>query len=137
MVIETVAAAAIAILSPYLAKAAGSFAEKAGEQLAEKAGSLYQFIKKQFTDDASAETKLALLEKEPESNALMSVLEEELVKKMNADANFAATLNRLVEEAKGADSNKVLVFGDRSIGVGGDVSGSTFITGDSNTVGKP
>ena len=136
MVIETIAASAVAILSPYLAKTASSFAEKAGEQLAEKAGSIYQFIKKQFSGDSSAETKLALVEKEPESKALMSVLEEQLVKKMNADSNFATELNRLVEEAKVADSNKVFNLGERNIGVGGDVSGSTFISGDSNTIGK-
>ena len=45
MIIETVAASAIAVLAPYIAKAGESFAEKAGEKLAEKAEALYQAIK--------------------------------------------------------------------------------------------
>jgi hypothetical protein len=136
MIIETVAATAIAILSPYLAKASESFAEKAGEKLAEKAGALYQAIKNKFKGDSDAEQTIAQVEAKPDSKARMAALEEVLTEKMKNDPDFAATVNRLVEEAKEADSRKVLVFGERNIGVAGDVSGSTFITGDSNQVGK-
>ena len=136
MIIETVAASAIAILGPYLAKAGESFAEKAGEKLLEKAGALYQAIKSKFASDSDAEQTIAQVEAKPDSKARMSALEEVLTEKMKQDPDFAATVNRLVEEAKAADGNKVLVMGDRSIGVGGDVSRSTLITGDSNQIGK-
>ena len=136
MIIETVAASAIVILAPYLVKAGESFAEKAGEKLAEKAGALYQAIKNKFKSDNDAEQTIALVEAKPDSKARMSALEEILTEKMKEDPNFAATINRLVEEAKEADSRKVLVFGERNIAVGGNVSGSTLITGDSNQVGK-
>lgn len=133
MIIETVAASAIAILAPYIAKAGESFAEKAGEKLAEKAGALYQAIKNKFKSDTDAEQTIALVEAKPDSKARMSALEEILTDKMKEDPDFAATVNRLVEEAKEADSNKVLVFGQRNIAVGGNVSGSTLITGDSKS----
>jgi hypothetical protein len=136
MIIESVAASAIVILAPYIAKAGESFAEKAGEKLAEKAGTLYQAIKNKFKSDRDAEQTMALVEAKPDSKARMSALEEVLTDKMKGDPDFAATVNRLVEEAKEADSRRVLVFGQRNIAVGGDVSGSTFITGDSNQVGK-
>ena len=136
MIIETVAASAIAILAPYIAKAGESFAEKAGEKLAEKAGALYQAIKNKFKSDTDAEQTIALVEAKPDSKARMSALEEILTDKMKEDPDFAATVNRLVEEAKEADDRKVLVFGQRNIAVGGNVSGSTLITGDSNQVGK-
>jgi len=136
MIVETVAASAIAILAPYVAKAGESFAEKAGEKLAEKAGALYQAIKNKFKSDSDAEQTMALVEAKPDSKARMSALEEILTDKMKEDSDFAATVNRLVEEAKEADSHRVLVFGQRNIAVGGNVSGSTFITGDSNQVGK-
>ena len=136
MIIESVAASAIVILAPYIAKAGESFAEKAGEKLAEKAGTLYQAIKNKFKSDSDAEQTMALVEAKPDSKARMSALEEVLTDKMKEDPDFAATVNRLVEEAKEADSRRVLVFGQRNIAVGGNVSGSTFITGDSNQVGK-
>jgi hypothetical protein len=136
MIVETIAAGAITVLSPYLAKAAGKFAEKAGEKLVEKADALYQTIKNYFKGDEDAAQTLALAESKPDSKARLSALEEVLVEKMTVDSTFAEEITQLVEEAKTADSNHVLVFGDRSIGVGGDVSESTFITGDNNTVGK-
>ena len=136
MIIETVAASAITILTPYLAKAGESFAAKAGEKLLEKAGALYQSIKDKFKGDHDAELTLTQVEAKPDSKARMSALEEVLTEKMKVDPNFAATVNRLIEEAKAADGRKVIAFGERNIAVGGDVSGSTFITGDSNQIGK-
>ena len=136
MIIETVAASAIAVLAPYLAKAGESFAETAGEKLAEKVGTLYRAIKDRFKSDNDAEQTMALVEAKPDSKPRMSALEEVLVEKMKEDPNFAATVNRLVEDAKEADSRKILVFGQRNVTVGGDVSGSTIITGDSNQIEK-
>lgn len=132
MAIDPVAAGAIAVLAPYLVKAGEAFADKAGEKLAEKAGALYQAIKRKFTSDSDAEQTLALVEARPDSKPRLSVLEEVLVEKMRDDSEFAATVNRLVEEAKEADTRKVLVLGDRNIAVAGDVRGSTFVTGDSD-----
>jgi hypothetical protein len=135
--LETIAAGAIAILSPYLAEAGRGFAKKAGENLAEKANSLYETIKAKFTGDRDAEQALALVEAKPASQGRLLTLEEILTERMTADADFAATIERLVDEAKKADSRNVIVFGERNISTGGDVRGSTLITGDNNTVGKP
>ncbi|MDT7604529.1 MAG: hypothetical protein QOF61_2526, partial [Acidobacteriota bacterium] len=82
MVIETVAAGAIAFLSPYLAEAGKSFAKKVGEGVEEKTAAIYQSIKKKFAGDTDAERTLALVEAKPESDARRSSLAEVLVDKM-------------------------------------------------------
>ncbi|MEJ2557846.1 MAG: hypothetical protein P8186_16785 [Anaerolineae bacterium] len=135
MDIQALAVAATALLGPYLAKAGETFAEKAGEKLAEKAGALYQMVKAKFKGDAYAEQTLARVEEKPEAKGRQGTLQEVLAEKMEEDADFAETVHRLVEEAKAADTRNVIAFGERSVAVGGDVSGSTIITGDGNVVG--
>lgn len=135
MDIQAISTAAIALLSPYLAKAGEAFAEKAGEKLAEKASALYQAIKKKFEGDAYAKQTLARVEEKPESEGRKATLQEVLSEKLEEDADFAEVVRHLVEEAKAADTRKVIAFGERSVAVGGDVSSSTIITGDGNVVG--
>jgi len=135
MSVQAIAVAATALLGPYLAKAGEAFAKKAGEKLAEKAGALYQAVKKKFKGDAYAEQTLARVEEKPELEGRQAALKEVLTEKLEEDADFAETVRRLVEEAKAADTRNVIAFGERSVAVGGDVSGSTIITGDGNVVG--
>jgi len=136
MIVETIATGAIAVLGPYLAEAGKGFAQKAGETLAETASSLYGMIKAKFTGDSDAEQALAVFEAKPESPGRVLALKEVLTEKMNSDADFAAAVNKLVEQAKSSDSRNLIVFGDRNIATSGDVTGSTFITGDNNIAGK-
>jgi hypothetical protein len=136
MIVETIAAGAIAVLGPYLAEAGKGFAKKAGESLAEKAGNLYGIIKAKFAGDDDAEQALALLKAEPGSKGRLLVLEEVLTKKIADDPDFAATLNTLIEEARRSDVNNVMSIGERSVAIGRDATGSTIITGNNNEVGK-
>jgi len=136
MIVETIAAGAIAVLGPYFAEAGKGFAKKAGESLAEKAGSLYGIVKAKFAGDSDAQQALAVFESKPESPGRVLALKEVLTEKLNGDADFAEVVNKLVEEAKRSDSRNVIVFGDRNIATSGDVTESTFITGDNNVVSK-
>lgn len=61
-----------------------------------------------------------------------SALELQLEKLLAHDAALAGDVARLWDEAKTAG---VVAAGERSIAVGGDVSASTIVTGDQNTVG--
>lgn len=135
MVIEAVALGAMAILKQYLGKAGEGFAQKAGEKLAEKANELYRSIKAKFKNDPYAEKTLVRAEEDPSSTDRLSALEGVLKEKLRADAGFATLLDRLVEEAKAADTQKILISGLRNLAVAGNAQG-TFITGDSNQVGK-
>jgi hypothetical protein len=135
MVIEAVTVGAIAILKQYLGKAGEGFAKRAGEKLADKAGELYQSIKRKFQDDPYAEKTLARAEENPTSAERLSALEGVLKEKLGADRDFATLLGRLVQESNAVDVNRVLVTGDRNITVGRDATG-TFITGNRNRVNE-
>lgn len=135
MILETIAAGAVAILTPYLAEAGKGFAKKAGESLAEKAGGLYEAIKAKFKGDPDAEQALSLVEAKPESQGRQMALQELLVERMNADSGFAGVVADLVEQAKKADTGNIIVFGNRNIAAR-DVKDSTFITGDQNIVNR-
>jgi hypothetical protein len=136
MPIEPVAAAAISILMPYLSEAGKGFAQKFGENLAEKAGKLYQAIKSKFTGDAYAEQTLGRVEEKPDSEGRQSTLEQVLVEKLQEDSDFARLLQRLVQEAKASDTKNVFAIGDRSVAIGGDLQNSTVITGDRHTINQ-
>jgi hypothetical protein len=135
MDVQVLATAAVALLSPYLVKAGEAFAKQAGEKLADKAEALYQAVKDKFKGDAYAEQTLARVEETPEATGRQAVLQEVLAEKLEEDPEFAGTVRRLLEEARAADTRNVIAFGDRSVAVGGDMSGGTIITGDGNVVG--
>ena len=135
MDVQVMATAAMALLSPYLAKAGEAFAKEAGEKLVEKASALYQAVKKKLKGDPYAEQTLARAEEKPASEGRQAALKDVLTEKMEEDADFAATVRQLVEEAKAADTRNVIAWGERSVAVGRDVTGSTIITGDGNVVG--
>ena len=96
---------------------------------------LYQAVKKRFKGDAYAEQTLARAEEKPEAEDRQEALKGVLAEKMADDPAFAASLRRLVEEAQAADTRHVIASGERAVAIGGDVSGSTIITGDRNVVG--
>ena len=135
MDIQRIATAAMALLSPYLTKAGEVLAKEAGEELVEKASALHQAIKAKFKGDAYAEQTLARLEEKPKAKGRQAALREVLAEKLEEDPNFAQVVRRLLKEAKAADTRNVIAFGERSVAVGGDVSGSTIITGDGNIIG--
>lgn len=57
----------------------------------------------------------------------------QLKKILAEDESFGGEVARLLEEIKSAGVN-VAAIGDRSVAIGGDVTGSNIITGDSNKV---
>jgi hypothetical protein len=126
----SVAATAIAFLAPYLVKAGESLAEKAGEAVAEKVGALYHAIKGKFAGDSYAEQTLLRLEESPGIEGRQSALETLLNEKMEEDPTFAKRVRQLVDEAKAADTNNVIAYGERSVAIGGDVSNTSINTGD-------
>lgn len=135
MVIETIAAGAVAILTPYFAKAGEAAAEKVGEACAEKAGALVQAIRRKFSGDSDAEQTLALAERKPESMGLQISLEEALREKMQDDQDFATLVERLVMDGKD-ESKDQIITGSRNVSIAGPGQGF-FVTGDNATIGKP
>lgn len=125
--LTALAAASLSVIGPYLNLGSAAFAEKAGDKLAEKAGDLWQALRKKFAGDDDAEKTLSLAQAKPESEARMSTLAEVLVEKMEADPEFASLVNQLIGEAREADERNLIVSGKQNITAGRDMSGNTII----------
>ena len=94
--VTTIAAAAVGILTPYVAKAGEEFAKAAGKEVYEKAKKLFTYVKAKFSGNEDAAATLNLYEKKPEryEAALKGLLVEELEK----DSKFAAELSAQLRE---------------------------------------
>jgi hypothetical protein len=135
----TLTAAALGLLTPYLAKTGEGFATRAGAILADKAAALYQALKDKFKDDPYAEQTLARVEEKPESEERQAALKGVLAEKIEDDPDFAGTVRRLVEEAEAAKPGSVTqnVSGDRNVVAGRDITGSNISTGDRYEASRP
>jgi hypothetical protein len=124
------------IISLFLSSVGDGFAKKAGERLLEKAGEVYSSVKDVFSEGEFGHMTLLNLSDTPENEALLTVMSDELFKKMESDDKFAQLLTKLVEEAKEADTDGLLIKGDRNVTIGGSVSSTVINTGDIHTFQK-
>lgn len=70
----------------------------------------------------------------PNEEDARAALRQQLKKLFTEDSAFANEIAELLSKAK-ATGNTVTVNGDRAVGIGGGVTTSTIITGDSNVMG--
>ena len=98
MDLSVIAAMASSVLAPYLAKGGEAFASEFGKSAGQKIFELSDLIKSRFKGDKDAETILTLAEKDPQSSARLASLEGEIGKKMKEDPDFAAKVQRLVDD---------------------------------------
>lgn len=123
------AVAAVALLSPWLAKAGEGAAKKLGEQAVEKMEKLFGVIKAKFSADGDSLTLLRLQQPTADEKVTSEVTEL-LSKKMSTDPKFADEVRRLVAEAKSDPSVSQFltqVYGGQvdkiiNIGKAGDVT---------------
>ncbi len=94
-----IAAAVVAVLSPYLAQTGGILATKAGEGVAALIGDLYDLVRAKFADDPDAAAGGALqdLAKHPADEPSQKALEAVLADKAAADPAFAEELARALQ----------------------------------------
>lgn len=138
MDVQTLAQQVTAFLAPflpYLLKAAEKAAEEAGKKLGEaaweQAKALWQKLRRRKNVEQVAQTAAAL----PDNAALREALRTEIARALQEDPDLAAEVSRLWAQAQ-ATGITVTAAGDRSVAIGGDVSGSVIITGDHNKVEK-
>jgi hypothetical protein len=89
-----IAAAVVAVLSPYLAQAGGTLAGKAGEGAAALIGDLYGLVRKKFDTDPDPAARAALrdLEVRPAEEPIQEAFVGVLAAKATADSEFAQEL---------------------------------------------
>lgn len=127
----------LAPLLPYLLKAGENVAEETGKAVA---GQSWEWAKSIWTKlKPKVEAKEAALEaaedvaESPDDEEALVVLRRQLKKLLTEDQSLAEEVSRWLEQGKAAGIN-VTAAGERSVAIGGDVKGSTIITGDQNKV---
>lgn len=93
--ITTLAAATIAILTPFLTKSAEEFAKTAGKEAFEQSKKLYEYVKGKLSGNKDAAAVLELYEKKPARHE--SALTEVLVDEMTENEAFAQGLSTHVQ----------------------------------------
>ncbi len=138
MDIVGLSAAVTAFLSPllpYLVK----LGDKAGEEVAKKFGAaawdrvkaLWDRLRPGLENKPAAREAVAELAVNPDDAEAQAALRWQMRKWLEADPALAGELARWLAEARQAGV-VAIASGERSVAVGGDVSGSTIITGDGN-----
>jgi len=121
-------------LLPYLLKVGDKAAEEVGKKIGgegwDRAKALWDRLRRKKNVEQVAQTAAAL----PDNQALREALREEIARALQEDGALWEEIARLWGEAEAAGVT-VTASGDRSVAVGGDVSGSVIITGDHDKVG--
>src|SRR5262245_28379929 len=100
MDIATLAASAVAILTPYLSKGADALAsalgKKVGKEASEAGSHLLNLLRRQFSDDKEASEQLTKFEDGPELHA--SALESVLLERLKKDRKLAGELREFLAD---------------------------------------
>lgn len=130
--------AAIVPLMPYLFKAGEKAAEEAGKKVG---GETWEWAKGLWAKlRPNVEAKPAALEaahdvaQTPENEDAQAALRLQLKKLLSEDNALAQEVAQMMRQP--AASITVAASGEGAIGIGGDVSGSTIVTGNRNQVQK-
>jgi len=96
--IASLATSAIAIISPYLAKAGEEIAEEVGKVAANKIGMLYNALRTNFKNSPPASGALSYLEANPNDKDAQGALRIQLAEQMKTDQSFADTIRKIIDE---------------------------------------
>jgi hypothetical protein len=129
--------AALVPLLPYLLKAGEKAAEETGKAVAgqslEWAKSLWTKLKPKVEAKPAALEAAQDVAHAPEDEDLQAALRVQLKKLLTEDQSLAEEVSRWLEQGKAAGIT-VTASGERRVAIGGDVKGSTIVTGDRNKV---
>jgi hypothetical protein len=122
---------------PYLVKGGEEAAKEAGKRFGtaawERAQGLWGRLSPEVETRPAAREAVQDASATPDKEQVRAALAWQLEKLLAEDQVLAETVAKALGEANGSGVH-VSVSGDRSVGVGGDVSGSTIVTGDQNRV---
>jgi hypothetical protein len=126
-------------LLPYLLKAGEKAAEEAGKKFGgdawDRAKVLWAKLRPKVEAKPAAQEAVQDAAAAPNDDDIQAALRLQLRKLLTEDAGLAGEIERLWREAQHAGVT-VIAFGERSVAIGRDVTGSTIMTGDQNVM-KP
>lgn len=96
--VTSLAATAVAVLAPYLARVGEELAKETGKAAATRIGPLYKALKARFQSKPAAQEALADLESNPTDEDAQTALRLQLQKQMKADSELTETVRKLLEE---------------------------------------
>ncbi len=96
----SIAAAAVTVLSPYLAKAGEKIASAAGDAAWKQAGALYDKLKQKFVGQPVAQAALEDLAKDPADADTQAALRKELKKLLAEDGDLLRELSATLAQMK-------------------------------------
>jgi hypothetical protein len=124
---------ALVPLLPYLLKAGEKAAEETGKAAANQSlewgKSLWSKLKPKVEAKEAALEAAQDVAHAPEDKNLQIALQVQLQKLLTQDQLLAEEVSGWLEQGKAAGIT-VTASGERSVAIGGDVSGSTIVTGD-------
>jgi hypothetical protein len=133
---QNVAAFLIPVL-PYLVKAGEEAAKEAGKKFGgdawERAKALWGILRPKVEAKPAAQEAAQDVAQAPADPDAQAALRQQLKKLLSEDLALTQEIAHLWAEARAAGVT-VVASGERSVAVGGSVSGSTIITGDRNVV---
>jgi hypothetical protein len=135
-------AALASFLAPFLPyvvqagqKVAGRAADVFGEEAANYAEKLWERLKPGVEAKPAAEEAFEKVAKSPDDKDALDALRSQLEKLLEEDEALKADLTTIWDQARAA--NVVTASGARSVAIGGNVTGSTIITGDQVQTDRP
>ncbi len=136
----------VQFLAPYLSylvkglklagqEAAKKLGEKAGEQGLDQAKALWEKLRPKVEAKPAALEAVQDAAEHPDDEDALAALRLQLKKLLAEDQPLAQELARLLQQAQ-AGGRTVTASGNRSVAIGGNVTGSVIVTGDNNKVNK-
>lgn len=120
---------------PFLVKGAETLAAEVGQTLGkdalEHAKTLWRRLRPRVEEDPAASAAAAKVAERPQDERARGALELALEDLLRADPELARDVAELWRQVP---PGVVAAVGERAVAVGGSVTGSTIITGDSNVL---
>jgi hypothetical protein len=130
-------AALTAFLAPFLptlVKAGEKVVDKAADAVGDEAftyaRALWERLRPKVEAKPAAEEAAEEVAERPDDDDALGALRLQLRKLLEEDTQLAGDLAAIWQEAQAANVVQVTASGERSVAVGGDVTGSSIVTGD-------
>jgi hypothetical protein len=118
----TLAGTAVTFLAPYLVKAGEKAAEEVGKRLPDAPAKIWQAIMARFAGKPVAEEAVKDIIANPDDADNQAGFRKELRKVLEADATFAAELERLLAEAQRQRGGTISNTGSGAVATSGGVA---------------
>jgi hypothetical protein len=134
----TIAAAVIPVVITWFGKAGKQLLDKtaqaASEGALEKIKQIYETIRSRFSGDAFADQALQRVGDDPDSVPRRKTLEAVLTERLGEDAEFAATLQGLIEELASAGGTSIVAIESGVVAGGNVTQRGRFVAGRDLTI---